>query len=74
MNEENEEWRTKLEASEEILQCVQSEFFPLLMAVVVYTLKLNKSHYMIYVKSWSHWIRLDSEEMKKISQKTVVEA
>ena len=29
---------------------------------------------MIYVKSWSHWIQLNSEEMKKISQKTVVEA
>ena len=29
---------------------------------------------MIYVKSGSHWIQLDYEEVKKVSQKTVVEA
>ena len=44
-----------------------------LTAVIVHKFKLNKPHYMVFVKSGSNWILHDDEMITKTSQKAVLE-
>ena len=43
-----------------------------LAAVIVHKFKLNKPHYVDFVKSGSNWIQHDDEMIKKNSQKSVL--